>query len=144
MLTADKHLEKAIGRYGAAMEQLARAVLTRVRTRIPGAVEMVWDKKNAVVVGFSPTEKPSDGLFSVVVFPKWVLLYFLNGAVLPDPEALLQGSGKVGRHIRVTDAKTLDRPAVGVLMDDAVELSGAEFGGKRKVIIRQATAGGAC
>ena len=104
---------------------------------------MVWDKKNEVVVGFGPTEKASDAVFSVVVYPKWVLLYFLNGAVLPDPDGLLQGAGKVGRHIRLTSADKLDEPGVNLLMEDAVELSGAEFGGKRKVIIRQATAGGA-
>jgi hypothetical protein len=142
-ISPEKHLEKAVGRYGPDMEKLARGVLRRVRERCPGAVEMVWDKKNAIVVGFGPTEKPSDAVFSVVVYPKWVLLYFLNGAVIPDPDGLLQGAGKVGRHIRLMSAEKLDEAAVKSLMDDAIELSGAEFGGKRKVILRQATAGGA-
>jgi hypothetical protein len=73
------------------------------------------------------------------VFPRWILLYFLQGAALVDPNGLLKGAGKVGRHIRLTEAKTLDEPAVRELMDDAVELAEVPIpaGQKPKIVIRQ-------
>lgn len=110
-----------------------------MRARLPGAVELVYDKANALVVGFGPTEKPSEAVLSVVVYPRWILLFFLQGAALADPNSLLQGAGKIGKHIRLTDAKTLDDPLVRELMDDAVELMEVPFtpGQKAKIVIRQ-------
>jgi hypothetical protein len=141
-LTPRKQLDGFLAKYKPETAALARAVMTKVRARLPGAVEMVYAKTQALVVGFGATEKPSEAVFSVVVFPRWVLLYFLQGAVLPDPHGLLKGAGKVGRHIRLTDAATLDDPAVGELMDDAVELAGAQIepGRKPKIVIRMVAA----
>src|SRR5881227_1231824 len=99
----EKQLEGFIDRFPAAVAGLGRKAIARVRKRLPGAVEMVYDKKYALVVGFGGTEKAGDAIFSVVFYPRWVLLYFLEGAALPDPEGKLQGSGKVGRHIRLVD-----------------------------------------
>jgi hypothetical protein len=135
-----KQLDRFLARYKPEIAALARATMAGVRARLPGAVELVYDKANALVVGFGPTEKPSEAVFSVVVFPRWVLLYFLQGAVLPDANGLLKGAGKVGRHIRLTDAATLEDPAVGELMDDAVDLADVQIGAgqKAKIVIRMA------
>jgi hypothetical protein len=102
-----KQLDRFLARHKPEIAALARATMAKVRARLPDAVEMVYDKANALVVGFGATEKPSEAVFSVVVFPRWVLLYFLQGAVLVDPNGLLKGAGKVGRHIRLTDAATI-------------------------------------
>jgi hypothetical protein len=137
--TAAKQLDFFIGRFSPDIAAQARGVLKRVRARLPGAVEMVYDKANALVVGFGPTEKPSEAVFSVVVYARWILLYFLQGAALADPNGLLKGAGRIGRHIRLTDAKTLDDPLVRELMDDAVDLMDVPFppGQKSKIVIRQ-------
>ncbi len=140
--TPAKQLDVFVGRFSPEIATQARAVLKKVRARLPGAVEMVYDKANALVVGFGPTEKPSEAVFSVVVYPRWILLYFLQGAALADPNGLLKGAGKIGRHIRLTDAKTLEDPLVGELMDDAVELMEVPFppGQKARIVIRQVAA----
>jgi hypothetical protein len=137
-LSPKKQLDRFLARYKPEIAALARATMAKVRARLPGAVELVYDKANALVVGFGATEKPSEAVFSVVVFPRWVLLYFLQGAVLPDPHGRLKGAGKVGRHIRLTDAATLDEPDVGELMDDAVELADVQIapGQKSKIVVR--------
>jgi hypothetical protein len=131
-------LDSFIDRFSPAIAAQARNVLARMRARLPGAIEMVYDKTNAVVVGFGPTERPSEAVFSIVVFPRWILLYFLQGAVLPDPHGLLKGAGKVGRHIRLTGPEMLDDPGVRELMDDAIELAEVPFapGQKSKIILR--------
>lgn len=141
-VSPSKQLDSAIGRFKREIAAQARTVLEKMRARMPGAVEMVYDKANSLVVGFGPTEKPSDAVFSMVVFPKWILLYFLQGAVLPDPNGLLKGEGQVGRHIRLSGAEMMDDPGVRELMDDALELMEVKFapGQKGKTVIRQTAA----
>ena len=85
----------------------ARSALARLRRLVPGAVELVYDNYNALVVGFGPSERPSEAILSLVAYPKWVTLCFLQDAPeLPDPEGLLKGSGSSVRHISLESAKT--------------------------------------
>ena len=76
--------------------------------------------------------------FSIVVYPKYVRLFFLDGADLPDPDRLLEGSGKIVRSIVVDDATVLDRPAVKALMAEAIARGDAPFArsAKRRTVIR--------
>ena len=80
---------------------------------------MVYDNYNALAIGFGPTERPSQAIFSIAVFPKWVSLFFLQAQGLPDPDHILQGSGKRARHIRLPSAATLDEMSVKTLMQEA-------------------------
>ena len=118
-----KQLAGFMARYTPAIAKLARAALARMRARLPGAVELVYDNCNALVIGFGPTERASDAVFSIALYPRWINLFFLNGARLPDPHRLLKGGGKQVRCIVVEDADTLDRPAVRSLMKVALARS---------------------
>ncbi len=71
---------------------------------------------------FGPSERASEAIFSIALFPRWVSLFFLqSGAKLPDPQKLLKGSGKRVRHIVLEGAATLDKPAVQALIAHALE-----------------------
>jgi hypothetical protein len=101
---------------------LTREALEKMRARLPGAVELVYDNYNALVVGFGPTERASEAILSIAVVPRWINLCFLQAAGdLPDPENLLKGSGKVARHIEIRDAAELDQPAIQALIAHALE-----------------------
>ena len=101
------------------MAKLTKAVLAKVRERIPGSVEMVYDKKNSLVIGFCSAARASHVINSIATYTKWINLYFFEGDTLPDPQGLLQGTGSMVRSIRVTDAAELDRAAVKALMTEA-------------------------
>jgi hypothetical protein len=118
-----RQLDGFIDAYSPEVAALGRSVLAKLRKRLPGMVELVYDNAQWLVVGFSPTERPSDAAFSVVFQPRKVSMVFLHGARLPDPDGLLQGSGKQVRNIQLPDAAVLDRPAVRRLMEQ--ELAGA-------------------
>lgn len=132
-------MDDILKRLPPEMASLTRAVLTRLRKLLPGAVEMVYDKSNALVIGFCPTEKPSSAINSIAVYRKWINLYFFEGDTLPDPERLLQGTGAMVRHIRITDARDLDRPAVKALVAEARKRSDPALNpnARRKVVLRQ-------
>ena len=71
-------------------------------------MQLVYDNYNALAIGFGPSERASEAIFSIVLYPRWVTLFFLQGAGLADPKRLLKGSGKVVRHIVLASAADLD------------------------------------
>ena len=109
-----------------------------LRTRLPGATEMVYDNYNALVIGFGPTDRAGDALFSIVAYPKWVTLFFLRGASLPDPDRVLKGAGSVVRHLVVRGPADLERPAVRKLMNEAIRRADPAIDpqAKRRLIIK--------
>jgi hypothetical protein len=120
---ASTQLARFIGRYEPVIQRRARGVLARMRKHLQGAVEMVYDNYNALVIGFGPTERPSEAIVSVVLYPRWVTLCFLHGARLIDPERMLRGNGKQVRSIVLHDVHTLETLAVRELLAQACERS---------------------
>jgi hypothetical protein len=136
--TPEQQLDFFIDKFTPEIAALARRVLARMRQLLPGAVEFVYDNYYALAIGFGPSERPSEAIFSIVLYPRWTHLYFLQGAVLPDPAGRLKGSGKAGRHLVVHDDAALDDPDVRTLIDDAVAFANATFDARRerKLLIR--------
>jgi len=134
----EDQLEKFLARYTPEIAGLARAALAKMRKRLPGAVEMVYDNYNALVIGFCPGERASEAILSIAVYPRWINLFFLHGKSLRDPEKLLKGSGNQVRSLVLESAGTLDDPRVGELIEEAVERAAVpfDFSQKRKLMIR--------
>lgn len=122
--SADSRLDRFLAKFLPEIEDTARQAIRKMRSRLPGAIELVYDNYNALAIGFSPTERASDAVFSIALYPRWVSFFFLmNGTKLRDPERYLKGSGKRVRHIVLESAELLDDPAVQDLMAQALELS---------------------
>jgi hypothetical protein len=140
---AEQQLESFLAKYDPDVVAFARRALAKMRKLVPGAIEMVYDNYNWLVIGFSPTERPSDAIFSLVLPPGHVTLCFLQGASLPDPAKRLQGSGNVVRNIRLynagePDTKILDDPEVLSLINVALNRAKVPRPkrARRKLIIR--------
>src|SRR3954464_11965111 len=117
-MSASAHLAAALAKFSPQVRAVANAALAAMRQRLPGAAEFVYDNYNALVIGFGPTDRPSDALFSVVLYPRHVNLGFLQGALLDDPAGVLLGTGTQFRHIRlIPDASVLARPEVAALIE---------------------------
>lgn len=141
-VSPQKQLDAFIDAYSPEIAARARQALTTVRALLPGPVELVYDNYNALVIGFSPTERPSHAICSIALYPRWVNLYFLAGAGLPDPEGILKGSGKIVRYITLKEASDLDRPAVRALFAHAIADADEPFDprARRRLIIRAVSA----
>ena len=135
-------LEEFIGKYTPEMATLTRAVLKKMRVRLTGAKQLVYDNYNSLAIGFSSTERAGDVIFSVVPYPRWLLLFFFHATKLPDPEKLLKGSGKVVRSVVVNDAKDLDAPALKKLMEAALKCASVTIDPKQKsqIVIKSISA----
>jgi hypothetical protein len=109
-------LDDLLDKYTPEVAAAARECLKKMRARLPGATQLVYDTYNALGVGFGASEKASEVIFSIVLYPRYVTLFLLQGAGLPDPERLLEGDGKVVRRITLKSPADLDKPAIRKLM----------------------------
>src|SRR5205814_2128534 len=96
-------------------------------TRFPGARQLVYERRQSLPIGFAPADR-GPAVFSLVLYPRWVRFFFLEGASLEDPERRLEGSGNQVRSIRVNDrAAILDNPYIRRLMVQALKVAGADL-----------------
>ncbi|HYT76405.1 MAG TPA: DUF1801 domain-containing protein [Vicinamibacterales bacterium] len=131
--TAARQLAAFMAKYTPSIAKEGRAALARMRKLVPGAVEMVYDNWNGLVVGFGPTERASEAVVSILMLPNHVTLCFIQDApALPDPHRLLKGSGNVVRHLRLGSARDLEKPAVRDLVKAAVARSDVPFAPRRR------------
>ncbi len=144
---AKKQLDSFLAKYDHEVEAFARRALAKIRKLVPGAIEMVYDNYNWLVIGFGPSERPSEAIFSLVLPPGRVSLCFLQGAGLPDPANRLVGKGNVVRNIRLyslgePDDKVLDDPEVLGLINIALNRAKVPMPAvaRRKLIIRSVSA----
>jgi len=119
--TPRQQLARFLGKYDRAIAASARAALTRLRQRIPGAQVLVYDNYNALAVGFGPSERASEAVLSIAVYPRWVTLFFLKGARLPDAKKILKGSGSRVRHVVLENPAHLESPEVQRLIAAALD-----------------------
>jgi hypothetical protein len=138
----EKQLAAFIARYTPEVAAMARAALARLRKRMPSATRLVYDNYNALAVGFGPSERASEAILSIALYPRWVSLFFLQGARLADPLKRLKGSGRQVRHVVLEGAYTLDEPAVAALIDQALATAAKPLAsrGRGRVVIRSISA----
>jgi hypothetical protein len=137
-----RQLESFIAKYLPEIAAQAKTALEKMRKRYPTALELVYDNYNALAIGFGPSERASEAIFSIALYPKWVSLFFLQAPGLPDPDKLLKGSGNVAKHIVLATPATLDEPAIKALMKDAAARAAVPLAstGSHRLIIKSVSA----
>jgi hypothetical protein len=138
------YLEKAIDRYLPDVAAIARAGLKKMRARFPGARQLVFERRQQLPIGFAPAER-GNPVFSIVLYPRWVRFFFLEGIALDDPEGRLEGNGNLVRSIKLDeDAAILDDPYIRGLMTQAVKEAGVDLKkGRGEIVLRSKIGGSA-
>lgn len=138
----EKQLTGFIAKFEPKHQALIRAVRKALRKRFPTAYELAYDNYNFFVLGYGPTERPSDCMVSMAAGTNGVGLCFIRGASLPDPHKILLGSGHQTRFIRLESVDVLARSEVEALFAAAAALAKAPLrsSGRGKLIIRSVSA----
>ena len=131
-----------IAKFEPAIQRRIRSARHAMRRRFPTAIELVYDNYNFFVIGYSPTERPSDTIVSLAAGANGLSLCFIRGASLHDPKKILLGSGNQTRFIRLESADVLERPEVQKLIAAAVAQVRSPFPerGRGKLIVRSIAA----
>jgi hypothetical protein len=135
---AEKQLRGFIDKFEPKHRTLIRAVRKVLRKRFPTAHELAYDNYNFFVIGYSPTERPSDAIVSMAAGANGVGLCFIRGASLSDPKKILLGSGNQTRFLRLESADVLARAEVEALLAAAIAQAKTPLlaAGRGKLIIR--------
>lgn len=138
--SASPDIEQAIDRlieeFDPEVSACIRACRAELRHQLPGAFELVYDNYNFFVIGFCPTERPSDCIVSIAASANGVALSFYRGAEVEDPDLLLQGEGKQNRFVRLSDVEALRVPGVRTLVQNAASLGPPLTPGRGTTILR--------
>lgn len=124
---AERQLKSFIAKFEPKHQTLIRAVRRTLRQRFPTAYELVYDNYNFFVIGYGPTERPSECIVSLVAGANGVGLCFIHGASLPDPKKILRGSGNQTCSIHLDSAGVLARPEVEALIAAAIAQAKTPF-----------------
>lgn len=129
---AATQLDAFLDKYAPEIRAIGRAAIAHMTKRLPGAVSLVYDNYNALAIGFGPPERPTKAPISIALYPRWVTLFLLYGAALPDPHGLMEGKGSRVRSIRLTSADDLKDERVDALISAAVMHVGWKLDPKEK------------
>jgi hypothetical protein len=135
---AERQLDRFVDKFEPKHRTLIRAVRKALRARFPTAYELAYDNYNFFVIGYSPTERPSDAIVSIAAGANGVGVCFIRGASLPDPKKVLLGSGKQTRFVRLESADVLVRPEIEALLAAAIAQAKTPLraSGRGELIIR--------
>ena len=100
------------------VQSLTRQAKALIQEIMPEVVEVAWPTQKIIGYGVGP-KKMSEHFCYIAVLKNRINLGFYYGADLADPTNLLEGSGKLLRHVKISQAAQLDDPAFRALVEQA-------------------------
>lgn len=100
------------------VQQLAKGVRKLIFDVLPQTVEVPWVQQKVIGYGTGP-KKMTEHFCWIQPNKTYVNLGFNYGAELPDPDKLLEGTGKLFRHVKIKSASDVKRPGVRKLLEVA-------------------------
>ena len=143
MTNAETQVASYFAKYEPAMAKLGKTLRAKLRARLPGLSEVVYvyERQNALVISYSPTERGYEGVCTLGLYPNGVRLYFLRGALLSkaDPNKLLQGRAAV-RYVALNSVADFERAAIEEFMVAALKLANVRLdaSAKSSVVVKVA------
>jgi hypothetical protein len=98
------------------LAQLALRARELIFDVLPQTVEVVWPAQRNAGYGTGP-KKMSEQFVWLAPQSKHLVFGFYYGTELPAPEGLLEGTGRLMRHVKIRTAADLDNPGLRRLVE---------------------------
>ncbi|NIV32103.1 MAG: hypothetical protein GWN58_22270 [Anaerolineae bacterium] len=131
MKTIDTHgsFDDALAGSSDRVQGIARRLRELIADVYPDVVEVPWPKQRIIGYGVGP-KKMSEHFCYIGAHREYANLGFYYGTDLPDPEGLMEGTGKKLRHIKVRDAEGIGqsplRNYIQLALDERKQALGLE------------------
>ena len=117
--TGDPAVDTFLKGYTPAVREIAVKARETILSVFPGATEKVYPGWKVIQYGAGAGTKD---VFAVISpMRERVNLGLANGADLPDPQGLLEGTGTGVRHVKLTSPEAAGDPAVRELVRGALQ-----------------------
>jgi hypothetical protein len=103
-------IDRLVSEQPPGIQAIERALRARIQMELPRVVERV-DFGNKLIA-FGRSARMRGQLFSLIAHASWVNLQLSDGVELPDPEGLIEGTGKRIRHVKIRSVESASVPAV--------------------------------
>ena len=111
----NEEFEKAIQSFSDNIKNIARQTRQLIYDILPNTVEVVWVQQKNTGFG-TGIKKKTEHFCWIMPASNHVNLGFNYGAELPDPKGLLEGTGKLFRHIKIKSIEQLsDKDLINIL-----------------------------
>jgi hypothetical protein len=107
--------------YSREAREIALCLRKLISDVFPTGVKHIDSKSAMMIYGFD--EKTYKGVICAIApHMKHVNLIFTKGTQIPDPSRLLNGTGKLVRHIKIRSEAETENPALRLLLEEALKL----------------------
>jgi hypothetical protein len=103
-------VDRLLAEHTPELQAIERALRSTIRTAFPDAIEQV-DFGNKLIA-FGRSMKIRGLLFAIIAHKTHVNLQLADGANLPDPDGLIEGTGKRIRHVKIRSVEAASSAAV--------------------------------
>ncbi len=92
-------IDRLLAEHSADIQAIERALRATILAELPDAVQQVDFGNKLIAFGRSMTMRGL--LFAIIAHASWVNLQLADGADLPDPTGIIEGTGKRIRHVKI-------------------------------------------
>lgn len=98
----------------------------------PESIEILYHT-HALTSVYSTSEKLGDAFCMITIYTNHLNLGFNKGTILNDTQNILQGTGKLIRHIPINKSQDYNNRKVSILVKSAIELSLTDMKSQPKI-----------
>ena len=122
MKTVNTHgsFDEALSRSSSQVKEIARRLRELIIEVYPDVVEVPWPKQKIIGYGVG-LKKMSEHFCYIGAHREHVNLGFYYGTELPNPEGILEGTGKKLRHIKVREVEEVAQPTLRQMIKSSLE-----------------------
>ncbi|HAO47074.1 MAG TPA: DUF1801 domain-containing protein [Ferruginibacter sp.] len=119
-MIADKRFDDFMGTYDEPVFRTALQLRTLLLAKLPEIIEQV--DMPAKMVAYCYGQKYTEMICMMIPSKKGLKLSFYKGVDLDDPDALLQGKGKITRYLEIKPGLPLNKPVIEKFLAKAWKL----------------------
>lgn len=117
-MIAGKTVEDFLSQYDEQIYNRAYQLRNVLLVSLPGIIEQL--DTPARMVGYCYGQKYAEMICTIIPSKKGLKLGFYKGNELPDPDNLLEGSGKISRYVEIKTEEQINSAALKKLLSDAL------------------------
>ena len=112
-------LDEFLDDYKPDVRNLALQLRDLVYEIEPEVIEQIDIPAHLLAYGYAKTY--THLMCAIILYKDYINLGFPRGVDLPDPEGLLEGTGKRARHVKIRETEQIELPEVAALIQASAD-----------------------